>query len=346
MRYSAIRTVFILLLVCGVIGGWTVYSEVHRASTSDEALTFTIENGQGVREIGSSLFDSGVIRSELVFRRYVSKKGIDKQIQAGTYTVEPPVTLARVVAAMNQPTFEEFSFTVIPGWSMADVANRFEKDDIASAKQIAALVGEAATEGGAGKPSLKLPSLKILQDKPKNISLEGYIRPDTFRFFADASAEDILIKLLTERDKEFTDKMYKDIKLAGRSVHEVMTIASVVEREVRGAKDKAIVADIFWKRVDNGWGLQADSTVHFLTGGTGSVFTSAADRNIDSPWNTYKYAGLPPGPISNPSIESIMAAIYPEKNGYWYFLTTLDTGEVKYGSTLDQHNANVAKYLR
>ena len=79
MRYSAIRTVFILLLVCGVIGGWTVYSEVHRASTSDEALTFTIENGQGVREIGSSLFDSGVIRSELVFRRYVSKKGIDKQ---------------------------------------------------------------------------------------------------------------------------------------------------------------------------------------------------------------------------------------------------------------------------
>ncbi len=346
MRYSAVRSIIVLCIICGGIGYWTLYSEVNRISTSDEEITFTIEKGQGVKQIGASLYNAGIIRSERLFKRYVAKAGIDTSIQAGTYTVVPPVTLARVIDAMNQPTFKEFSFTVIPGWDMVDVAHQFETAGIASAEQIETLVGKAATEGGDGKPSIDLPQLDILQEKPKNISLEGYIRPDTFRFFADATAEEMLIKLAKERDKEFTDEMYRDIKLAGRTVHEVLTMASILEREVRGARDKAIVSDIFWKRVDAGWGLQADSTVHFLTGTSGSVFTSAADRAIDSPWNTYKYSGLPPGPISNPSLESIKAAIYPEKNSYWYFITTLDTGEAKYSTTLDEHNANVQKYLR
>ena len=94
------------------------------------------------------------------------------------------------------------------------------------------------------------------------------------------------------------------------------------------------------------WALQADSTIHYIVGTSGSVFTSDLDRQVDSLWNTYKYPGLPLGSIGTPSLESIKAAIYPENNDYWYFLTTLDTGKVIYAKTLAEHNINIANYLR
>jgi UPF0755 protein len=116
-------------------------------------------------------------------------------------------------------------------------------------------------------------------------------------------------------------------------------MASLLEREVRSPADKKKVSDLFWRRYAMGWALQADSTVHYVHGKKGDVFTTSAERKIDSPWNTYKYPGLPIGPISTPSLNAIMAAIYPEKNEYWYFLTTPE-GEVKYAKTLEEHNAN------
>ena len=144
---------------------------------------------------------------------------------------------------------------------------------------------------------------------------------------------------------QFTDEMYNDIIASGRDVNEVMIMASLLEREVRGVEDKKMVADLFWRRYDNNWALQADSTVHFVSGKNGSVFTTKEDRDSLSPWNTYKYPGLPLGPIAHPSLSSIEAAIYPEKNNYWYFLTDLEGG-VHYGTDLEGHNRNVQKYLR
>ena len=190
-----------------------------------------------------------------------------------------------------------------------------------------------------------LEDYRVLRDKPEDISLEGYLAPDTYRIFTDASLESVLEKLVVERDSQFTDRMYADIRAAGRDVHKVLTVASILEREVQHEEDKAKVADLFWRRFERHWALQADSTVHYAVGRKGDIFTTKKERATDSLWNTYKYPGLPPSPICNPSIESIRAAIYPEKNDYWYFLTTLE-GEVKYARTLEEHNGNVARYLR
>ncbi len=104
------------------------------------------------------------------------------------------------------------------------------------------------------------------------------------------------------------------------------------------------MADLFLRRLEKGWALQADSTVHYISGRNGDVFTKKTERDVDSLWNTYKYPGLPPGPISTPSIESIMAVVYPKANPYWYFLTDLEGG-VHYGKTLDEHNTNRFTYL-
>jgi UPF0755 protein len=255
-----------------------------------------------------------------------------------------------VVESLENPSVQERTITIIPGWSIRDIADYFEREVIFQAQEVIDVIGQSAldyrTTHKKNTPTdIYMKSYTVLQGKPWYVSYDGYIAPDTYRIFKDATVEEIFDKLIAERNTQFTDQMYYDIKQSGRSVYEVITMASILEREVRGEKDKKIVSDIFWRRYDMNWALQADSSVHYLTGKSGDVFTTKQDRDSLSPWNTYKYPGLPLGPISNPSLESIMSAIYPTSNEYWYFLTTSD-GEVKYAKTLEGHNRNVAKYLR
>jgi UPF0755 protein len=182
----------------------------------------------------------------------------------------------------------------------------------------------------------------IVQDKPDNVSLEGYLAPETFRVFADATIPDILAKFVEERDEQIAS-LQEAVKKSGHTVHEILTMASVLEDEARSVEDKKIVADIMWRRVGQNWALQVDSSVHYIVDRSGDVFTTGKERDVDSLWNTYKYPGLPPGPISNPSVASIEATVNPTPNTYWYFLSGKD-GKMYYARTLDEHNAN-KKYL-
>jgi UPF0755 protein len=129
------------------------------------------------------------------------------------------------------------------------------------------------------------------------------------------------------------------------AVNQFLTLASIVEKETRHDIDRPIVADILARRLQRGWALQVDSSVHYAVDRSGDIFTTAKERESDSYWNTYKYPGLPPGPISSPSLESIRAVLYPQANDYWYFLSDTN-GSMHYAKTLEEHNRNVYKYLR
>ena len=317
-------------------------------SSKKDGISFDVFEGESVAALSTRLFEEGVILHPQFFRRYVAFKDIDRKIHTGTFFVEGKVTIQGVANALaTVATREERSITIIPGWNVRDVAAYIEKEDIGTKKQVYALLGEPLSRNvfAAGTPSLGN-TLTLISHKPGDLGFEGYLAPDTYRVFSDATLEDIFEKLLIHRDAQFTDTMYADIKQSGRTVHEVMVLASILEREVRTDVDRAIVADLFWRRYDLGWALQADSTVHYVVGTNGSVFTTPKDRDTASLWNTYEYPGFPPCPISFPSLSSIQAAIYPQSNEYWYFLTTLDTGDVKYAKTLEGHNRNVATYLR
>ncbi len=196
--------------------------------------------------------------------------------------------------------------------------------------------------------------LELVQRIAPTLSYEGYLAPETYRVFRDASLTEVITKLLTERNKELLEVFPNQADGSGSlfegalkevAVPEVVTMASIIERETRHSEDRGLVADILWRRYLKGWALQVDSSVHYAVDKTGDVFTSDADRSVDSLWNTYKYPGLPPGPICNPSVESVKAALNPEKNNYWYFLTGSD-GKMYYAQTLEEHNMNRAKYLR
>lgn len=349
--YKLIGGIFLFSLAAVIT---SVYSLLYTVSGSDAPFRLVVEKGESVYGLSERLNSEGIIYTPALFRYYLKWRGIDRQIQAGEYTVDPPVTIARIAKTFRaQPTEAERTITIIPGWDWRDISEYFEKEGIASEEDFYALAGEPArfydppqAAVGANRLAPVLPfDLAVLQDWPRIVSYEGYLAPETYRIFSDATLAEIIAKLMAERDKQFTAEMYDAIKASGRTVHEILTVASLVEREVKKKEDRHKVADIFWRRVNAGWGLQADSTVHYASGRKGDVFTTKKERELDSPWNTYKYAGLPPSPICNPSFESIQAAIYPEKNEYWYFLTTLE-GEVKYAQTLEEHNRNVGKYLR
>lgn len=337
----------LFFLVCASIGCitcWFVYSELYRdTAQTGTPVVFTVEPGESVLQLSEKLEQEHVIRYAWLFRVYLSLKNIDTVIQAGTYTVQEPITLQRVADVLRMPQYKtEREITIIPGWTLRDVAEYFEREGIASAADVYMLLGMPAEI----KTLSSFTDAPITKDKPSSVSYEGYLAPDTFRVFSTASLQDIVQMLVDHRNAQFTEQMYADIAAARRTPFEILTLASLLEREVQHKEDMAKVADIFWKRNDAGWPLQSDASVKYIHGLNGSVFTSAKDRDDDSLWNTYKHKGLPYGPISTPSLSAIMAAIYPERNEYWYFLTTLDTGEVKYARTLDEHNVNVAKYLR
>ncbi|HBU07533.1 MAG TPA: endolytic transglycosylase MltG [Candidatus Magasanikbacteria bacterium] len=253
------------------------------------------------------------------------------------------------------PPRPEITLTIIPGWDLRDVAEYLVAQKLASSTaDVYALTGEPAKliKDGTKKYDLLWPNREIGIDiwsvKPDNQNYEGYLGPETVRVFQGSSVKEILSKFLFERAKQIDIQLpseFPELNVKNMNWHEILTMASILEREVRNLEDKKLVADIFWRRLKKNWALQADSTVHYAVGKEGNVFTTNEDRQTDSLWNTYKYPGLPPGPICNPGLESIQAALYPEANNYWYFLTDKN-GAVHYAKTLEEQNSNKYKYLK
>jgi len=341
------KFIFLILLICIGIGAWFLYSEIFSAPAQyADKVTFEIEKGESVSLVAEKLEEKHIIRSAWFFKKYLSFRKLDTEIREGEFVVESPITLARVINILANPTQAETTVTILPGWDLREIADYFEKQGIASSTDFLAVVGKSAYNYKVEREIAPVVEgdWKIMADKPNFVSYDGYLAPDTYRIFKNATVTEIVQKLIDERENQFTDQMYADIAKSGHSVFEVLTMASILEREVRDSKDRKLVSDLFWRRYDQNWALQADSTVHYAVGKNGTVFTTAEDRDSLSPWNTYRYPGLPIGPISTPSLDSIMASIYPQSNEYWYFLTDKD-GVVRYGKTLEEHNLNRQKYL-
>ncbi len=245
------------------------------------------------------------------------------------------------------PARPEITLTIIPGWNLRQVADYLVLKGVAtSTDAVLAITGKPAKQYKKSEAVYFGPSDDLLEAKPYGLSMEGYLAPETIRVFADASlADGVIDKFYFARKKEITPEMISAAQSAHKNTHDILTMASIVEKEVKHDQDRAIVADILWRRIQKNWALQVDSSVHYAVDKTGDVYTTAKERQIDSYWNTYKYPGLPPGPICNPSTESIQAALYPAKNDYWYFLSDTE-GNMHYAKTLDEHNQNKYKYLK
>jgi UPF0755 protein len=184
----------------------------------------------------------------------------------------------------------------------------------------------------------------FLKDAPADADLEGFLFPDTYRVFKNATAEDIVQKLLDNFNDKLTLDLRTDIAKQGKSIFDVITMASIIEKEVKSPEDMKIVSGIFWQRTGDSYPLESCATLAYILGVNKKQYTYE-DTKINSPYNTYQNAGLPPGPICNPGLAAIQAAIYPQTTDYHYFLTRPDTGATIFSKTYQEHLRNKAKYL-
>lgn len=234
---------------------------------------------------------------------------------------------------------EEKTLRVIEGWRNSDISEALVKNNLGTADEFI----KAQKDYDSSKFS-------FLADKPKSTDLEGYLYPDTYRVYASSTVSDIITKMLSNFDQKLTPKMRADIKAQGKTINEILTMASIIEKEapISYAKgdnqDAKIISGIFWRRIKVGQALQSCATLAYVIGVDKKQY-SEADTKINSPYNTYENRGLPPGPISNPGILAIEAAIYPTPSNYNYFLTPSNSKSIIYATTYEEHLRNKAKYL-
>ena len=300
----------------------------------------TVQPGESFKGIADDLASQEIVASAFWFRIYGAFSGHAGDIQAGDFTLTPGSNYATIVTAMTHAETNEVTLTIPEGYTIAQIG------ELVTAK-FSVTAEEWQTLTGLHSP-LNAHPFVVAAQKPADVDLEGYLFPDTYRFHPDSTGEEIVTKLI--------DTMQQRVASVGTiehlgtgasdvyaSIHDYLTLASMLEKEVRQPDTMANVADIFEKRLQTGMPLQADSTVNYITNGN-DPSVSLLDTQIASQFNTYKYPGLPPGPISNPGLNALIAAAHPTKNTYYYFLTTPE-GDVYYANTYDQHLANKRKYL-
>ncbi len=315
---------------------------------SGKPSQFTIAAGESTSIVASHLAEAKIIRSGSAFRAYLSWTNLDTQLRPGAYDISSATNLSKLanILILGDNSQAERQFTVLEGWSLNEIAEYFAAQQISAKADFFALTGLPGKKLSADRLDRQTnlrEKYSFFQNIPTSATLEGFIFPDTYRVYRDASVEEVVDTTLANFQQKYSPDLQQTVAKSGHSFFEIITMASILEREVRGDVDKKIVSDLLWRRIQIGMPLQVDSSVNYVTGGS-SASVSYTDLEVDSPYNTYKYPGLPPGPISNPGLESLWAAAQPTPNDYLFFLTDLK-GTVYYAKDFEGHKANRIKYL-
>ncbi|MCD6550371.1 endolytic transglycosylase MltG [bacterium] len=343
------KIVFIILII--FIGGllylWQgIYLPLD--SNSQEEKVFLIKKGEGVEEIAANLSEDGIIKNRIFFIFYVLLTNHSKDLKAGVYLLKPSMSVEEITDRIVSGKTIEEKITIIEGWNIENIADYFEKEGLFKKEEFFEIAGYPRVDYSKKKDLPPPPDFSeeydFLADKPKNISLEGYLFPDTYFIKRNSTPKEIIEMMLSNFNKKLTPDLREEIIRQKKTIFEIVTMASLIEKEVKTPEDKKIVSGILWKRLKRDMPLQVDATISYITGKKTTAI-SREELKIDSPYNTYKYTGLPAGPICNPGIESILAAIYPQESEYFYYLSTPD-GKTIFSRTLEEHNIAKIKYLR
>lgn len=310
-----------------------------------------IPSGSSARAVADELAKAGVLRSPRGFVVMIVFRGARDKLQAGTYEFSPrdsgTALLRRLIAGDTSP--KDIGVTFPEGFTLEQIAERLDAQGIAKKEPFLAAASADRFRG----------EFPFLQSVPAGASLEGYLFPDTYRFYKDSDPRAVIVRMLTRFGEQWEVAQRQSGVGSGESgavsptpnaqrptssVHALVTIASIVEREVKSEDDRELVAGIFWDRFRAGIGLEADATVRYVTGDWEKPLT-VQDLAHDSPYNTRKYRGLPPGPIGNPGLVSLKSALKPEPSKFGYYLSAPD-GRTIFSKTLDEHNHAKAQYLK
>lgn len=330
------RTIFFLgvgafMAGLGILFFWQV-TNPDATGTSSETKTFEVLPGEKILTIGEHLAEEGLIASRYAFAYRLWKEDRTRGIVAGTYRLSGRMTLGEIIETLSEGKVvaREKRLTFPEGWTSEKMAERLSANDLPGDAFLALVRKPKATWRT---------EFPFLENMPAAASLEGFLFPDTYLFDPESSAETIVERMLANFKTKYDDELRSAAAKQQHSLFEIVTLSSIVEREVASDRDRRLVADIFWRRLAIGQPLQSDATVNYALG-TSKSQPSLTDLDTNSPYNTYRYPGLPPGPIGNPGYASLRATLFPESNPYFYFLSNLETGETVFAVTFEEHIRN------
>lgn len=319
----------VVLVAVILIVFFEIYIPVNPFSRS--TITYEVKKGLGDDEIAKDLKKMELIRSESFFRLYVVASFRHSSLQAGKYNFSARMSTYDIVKKLSNGDTIKNKARILEGWDARDISDYLEQKGFCKEDEFLSLIKNDYSG-----------QFEFLKDKPRGMDLEGYLFPDTYEFAEGETCQNVLEIMLLNFDKKLTPELRAEIKNKDKTIFGIVTMASLIEKEVRNMADKKIVSGILWKRISIGMPLQLDCTINYITGKSDPA-ARIKDTQIDSPYNTYKYYGLPKGPISNPGINSITAAIYPTETDYLYYLSD---GITHYSKNFEEHQAKKALYLQ
>lgn len=335
----------ILLVFCLAVGGvawygWTWFqSKLAPVGDSGRPVVITIPKGASSTGVGKILLEAGLIHNSTVFRLWLRHKELDGKIQAGDYILNDSLSLNEIVSMLvkGEVHRDTIRFTIPEGLFLEDIAARLAAKGIVDKDKFMEVAGNIELWQDRW----------FLQDLPPDLDvpLEGYLFPETYEIFANAENKEELIiaTMLHQFDKVFSAEMKAEIQAQGKSIHEIVTMASIVEKEAVVNKERNVIAGVFYNRLRQPMALQSCATVNYIIKDF-SIRDITPYKENPSKYNTYKYRGLPPGPIASPGRASLEAAVWPEENQYLYFVAKDDgSGEHYFAKTYNQHIKNAKK---
>jgi UPF0755 protein len=333
-------SLLVLISIIGGIGAYFYYQQAYDTylvtpvdEESSARVNFNIEKGETGQSISARLAELELVPAEWAFYKYIKDENIAPQLEAGKFVLKKSYTIPEIAEFLTNARKDEVVLTIREGLTIKQVDEYLAEKEILPAGSFIDCAKNCQPEERKS----------FLDSKPSDQNYEGYLFPDTY--FVDPetiSPQGLYNRMLTNFENKLDSELRSEIAKRGTSIHQMVIMASLIEKESRKDSEKAIISGILWKRYNESIGLGVDATVRFaLDKWTGAL--TLEDLDVDSPYNTRRYRGLPPGPISNFSLSSLSAAIKPESSDYYYYLHGAD-GQIHYGKTNAEHNEN-KKYL-
>jgi UPF0755 protein len=329
-------TSLVLLLALSAVGAgivsyraYTMAREPFRGYDEDEAF-FTVERGATGIRIGESLEERGIIRDRRLFLLALRFRADGKTVQAGEYRFAEPLSTFDVLEKLVSGDTFTFAVTLPEGLTLLETAEL--------------LAGRDLAEGSAIRSAFEEGTLVADLD-PEAFNLEGYLYPTTYRFARKVASDELARTLVGQFKRVFDEERRAEASKLGLTPRQVVTLASVIEKETGLPEERPLIASVFWNRLRIGMPLQSDPTIIYALQLAGRFDGNLrrTDLELDSPYNTYRFPGLPPGPIASPGVASIRAVLEPAETSYLYFVSRND-GSHHFSSTYSEHVNAVRKY--
>lgn len=314
------------------MAGWAYFyfGFLEKVDIGGRIISIEIKEGQTLSDLTRSLKEQGVIKSELLFKIAARNNNFEKGLQVGFYEFSGMLNGYDVLKILqNQP---HIAATIPEGKTVEQIGEILENNKIIVSKE------------DFFKTLNDFDAAAILGFTPLNNNFEGYLFPDTYYFKPGQKPEMVIKTILQNFKNKIITGLRDKILNAKYEIRDTIIMASIIEKEVIGESDKKIAAGILWKRLKDSYPMQVDSTLNYVLK-TNRAWLNAKELETDSPYNSYKYKGLPPTPISNPGLESIIAALEPVQTDFYFYLTD-KSGKAHFAKTYDEHLRNIKKYLR